>query len=105
MPNIEFISYDGSFPNLCYGTLTVKIDGVEHTFGSSYNGAEYPRFWCSGGSVSFDKEWNPNIETGDWELPIHIEDMFDDDNIKAILPDLINLMNDNVPKGCFGGCV
>ena len=29
---VEFVSYNGSFPNLCSGTLVLRIDGVERTF-------------------------------------------------------------------------
>jgi hypothetical protein len=31
--NIEFVSYNGKYPNLCSGKLTVKIDGKEVSFG------------------------------------------------------------------------
>ena len=41
---IEFVSYDGRYPNLCRGTLIMKIDGIEIEF----NGLE------SGGKVSMD---------------------------------------------------
>lgn len=30
---IEFVSYDGEYPNLCSGVFTVKLDGVETSFG------------------------------------------------------------------------
>lgn len=29
---VEFISYNGDFPNLCSGTLVLRIDGEEVTF-------------------------------------------------------------------------
>ena len=47
---LKFISYDGKFPNLCSGTLVMNLDGKDITFSS----------YClsSGGSVSFDEEWN-----------------------------------------------
>jgi hypothetical protein len=31
--NIEFVSYNGAYPNLCRGKLVVKIDGKEVSFG------------------------------------------------------------------------
>ena len=33
MANIKFISYDGTYPTLCSGKLTVEIDGKVVTFG------------------------------------------------------------------------
>ncbi len=103
---IEFVSYDGCYPNLCSGDLIVKIDGVEHTFGG-YGPFEdehhYPKFWESGGSVSFDDEWCEHISQGPWilmaekgEYPTHIYDL---------LPKILKVMNKNVPHGCCGGCV
>lgn len=29
---VEFVSYDGDFPNLCSGTLVLRIDGEKVTF-------------------------------------------------------------------------
>ncbi len=52
--SVEFVSYDGTYPNLCSGTLVVKIDGAEVSFG--WNGCDYPPFWISGGGVSFTKD-------------------------------------------------
>ena len=98
--SVEFVSYDGTYPNLCSGTLVVKIDGDEVSFG--WNGCDYPPFWISGGSVSFTKDWDEVVSQGEWE----ISDSNDfPPNIKAALPDLIRLMNEHVPHGCCGGCV
>ena len=30
---IEFVSYNGAYPNLCSGTFIVKLAGVEISFG------------------------------------------------------------------------
>lgn len=99
MKNINFISYTGKYPALCYGTLTVEIDGKKTIFGFE---KEYPRFWASGGSVSFDNEWNETILQGDWELLYDKNDFpFD----KETMQQLINVMNENVNCGCCGGCV
>lgn len=111
--DIEFVSYDGEYPNLCSGTLTVKIDGVKTTFGAQRLWesekkagkvpAMYPKFWTSGGSVSFDEDWSENVSWGDWEL------MFDRKDYPAeiadAMPELISVFNENVPPGCCGGCV
>ena len=55
---VEFVSYDGDFPNLCSGTLVLRIDGEEVTF---------PKYCMrSGGSVWFDDEWHEHVESGEW---------------------------------------
>lgn len=99
--NIEFISYDGTFPNLCSGKLTLKIDGKITTFGSSYMNTDYNGFWCSGGRVWFDKDWGEHVEHGEWEL---LRENLPDD-LKQFGDELIKVFNDNVPHGCCGGCV
>ena len=115
-PKIEFVSYTGDYPNLCRGKLTVKIDGKSVTFGETkyYPGlnhkedlAEYPSFWCSGGSTGFDDELN-EIVIGDipWEMSKcgGTENDYPPEIFK-ILPDVLAVMNENVPGGCCGGCI
>jgi hypothetical protein len=86
------IQYDGSYPNLCSGTLVVTIDGVEWQF---------PRYaLCSGGSVWFDEDWSENVTQGDWtivEWPAGFPE-----NIKK---DVLEAINENIQSGCCGGCV
>ena len=57
---IEFVSYDGEFPNYCRGILTLRIDGVEKTFGRTppiclrdkhTKECDYQDFWNSGCSI------------------------------------------------------
>lgn len=96
---IKFVSYDGRYPNLCSGKLTLKIDDKEMTFG--YHG-DYPSFWCSGGHVWADKDWNFTVESGPWEFSA-IGDL--PDFLKGHEQELINIFNDNVDWGCCGGCV
>lgn len=108
--NIEFISYNGVYPNLCSGTLVVKIDDKEVSFGRTTKFlnceevANYPSFWCSGGSVSFDKNWNEHVNSHcDWEMIGYEKDY--PPEIWKILPDILNVMNENVEGGCCGGCI
>ena len=104
---IEFISYDGKYPNLCSGRLTLLIDGKETTFGEglinkSYDKhADYGRFWTSGGTVTADKDWNFNVTTGPWEL----WDSFLPDFLKPYGEQLIEIFNENTCWGCCGGCI
>ena len=100
-PNLEFISYTGTYPNLCRGELTIKIDGKEVTFGPEWLHCNYPPFWCSGGAVTFDNHWDECVTQGDWEL--NENDL--PDELKHLGQMLIDLFNANVKKGCCGGCV
>lgn len=34
---IEFVDYNGEYPTLCSGVLTVLIDGKEYKFGHNYD--------------------------------------------------------------------
>lgn len=87
---VEFVSYNGSYPNLCSGTLILRIDGVERTLP--------PYCMHSGGSVWFDNSWNEHVEEGEWtvDVPPELEKYYDE--IKSCV-------NANVPYGCCGGCV
>lgn len=89
MRSIEFVSYDGAYPNLCSGTLVIKIDGEEKSF---------KRVLSSGGSIKFDKNWNCQTKQGAWKLR-SIEG-FSDEEILLIE----KLVNENVSHGCCGGC-
>lgn len=114
MAKIEFLKYTGHWPNLCRGDLYVRIDGQTVHFGSCYDGNAkhlekdrhgfplYPRFWESGGCVTFDEDWSEDVEEGPWELISH--DEFPEE-MKSWLPELIRIFNEKVEWGCCGGCV
>lgn len=87
---VEFVSYDGRFPNLCSGTLVLKINGVERVFP--------PHSLCSGGSVWFDKDWCEHVESGAWSVDVPDDLLEYADEIEACV-------NRNVQHGCCGGCV
>ena len=89
---LKFISYDGSYPNLCSGTLIMELDGKEIVFPS----------YClsSGGSVSFDDEMNEMVTNGEWSISNFPKDFPRELRVKAV-----ELVNENVPQGCCGGCV
>ena len=90
MAKVKFISYDGSYPNLCSGTLVVEVDGIIK---------EFKHCLSSGGSVWFDDDWSEHVEQGAWRF-IPEEDM-DGETWKGIE----EVVNENVPWGCCGGCV
>lgn len=60
--HVNFVSYTGSYPNLCGGVLTLEIDGKEITFGYGFNSKDkltYRPFWSSGGGLmpNYDGAW------------------------------------------------
>lgn len=102
---IKFVNYTGSYPNLCSGVLTLLVNGKEVTFGPEWKGAEFPKFWASGGSCGFaGKGWTDEyVNTGRWFWSI-----FEADKLKEFLPykdELMEIFNLNVPFGCCGGCL
>lgn len=86
---IKFISYDGSYPNLCRGTLKFEKDGII-----------YEKKYClvSGGGIS--PNWSGTYE-GPWTID---QSEFPDLN-EMELCYLEKLVNENVPLGCCGGCI
>ena len=109
--DVTFVSYSGRYPNLCGGVLTLLVDGVEHTFGPIYEGAEFCRCWGSGGRVWGTRVWieddSKNTEQGPWT-----SDWFDEECAildrhfgEGFSKKVIEIMNDNVRQGCCGGCI
>lgn len=86
MADIKFISYDGAWPNLCSGTLTIEVNGVRRT--------DFEL--CSGGHVYWDDD--ETIEYGPWTV-------FMPDDLAEYEKIITDLVNENVPWGCCGGCI
>ncbi|MDL2267960.1 hypothetical protein LJC46_08260 [Desulfovibrio sp. OttesenSCG-928-G15] len=87
---IVFISYDGSYPNLCSGTLKFKAGNEEFSWDHCLS---------SGGAVLFDDEWMEHISAGEWRVD------FPDNFPEILRPAVVDMVNANVPLGCCGGCV
>ena len=99
--HVEFVSYDGCFPNLCTGTLTVRIDGKECRFGQGGN-MTGGRFWYSGGTCNFGADCSEEIVTQEkWE----VSESEIPAQYRAYADELKAVINDNVPYGCCGGCL
>lgn len=96
--NIKFVSYTGSYPNLCSGTLVLNINGEDMTFG--YTG-QYSKFWQSGGHVDVDSE---TVECGLWEL-VSEPELYLPKFLAPHADELIRVFNENVECGCCGGCL
>lgn len=87
---VEFVSYDGAYPNLCSGTLVLKINGEER---------ELSHCLSSGGSVSFNEDWNECVTSGAWSVYDLPEDL------QPYRSEIEECVNENIPYGCCGGCV
>jgi len=92
MADIQFIKYDGKWPCLCSGTLSIKVNNktyhLEHVM-------------HSGGCISHDGNWdNVDVISGPWTL-----DLGDYPELQEFQDEIEEVVNDNVTWGCCGGCV
>lgn len=86
--NIKFVSYNGRYPNLCSGTLVLNIDGTNVTF---------PKYClCSGGHI-----WDEEVGCGPWT----INEYKFPEKYQHLESEILEIINDNIPWGCCGGCV
>ena len=123
---IEFISYDGEYPNLCSGLLLVNIDGVKHAFcpymdhfWNEKNRKEileddsiikvYGFHMISGGYCLYNDETEDyEVESGEWNIDVDYLEY--DNGVRFVLSDrqkkeLRDCVNENVEEGCCGGCI
>ena len=91
MGALKFKSYNGEYPCLCSGKLVLELDGKELVLDNCL---------LSGGSVSFDEDWEECVLQGDWLI-----ECWPDDFPEELKEEVIKLGNANVPLGCCGGCV
>ena len=92
-PIIEFVKYDGDYPNLCSGNLIITVNCLRYMI-KKYS-------LISGGSVWFDDNWSEHVEHGLWTIR---EDALPDE-LKIHKEKIEKVINENIPKGCCGGCV
>lgn len=104
--HVEFVNYTGSFPNLCRGVLTLKIDGEIVKFGhdykdyclktSKFNDSNYDSFWQSGGWI--DEEYR--TRSGEWEIYLNkLPEQY-----RQYAREIDVVFNSCVRHGCCGGC-
>lgn len=87
---VEFVSYDGKYPNLCSGILVLRIDGEV---------VEFPKYSMnSGGCIGFDKNWDEYVCGGAWTVEVPEE-------YEYLCEEIEECVNENVPWGCCGGCI
>ena len=90
MSSVEFVSYDGDYPNLCSGILKLRIDGKV---------VEFPRYcMVRGGGAYFDDNWDSYIVYGPWTVKVPEE-------FAPLRSEIERVVNENVEKGCCGGCL
>lgn len=103
---IQFVHYDGAYPNLCNGVLILRIDEEIYSFGG-YGYADdpdkqFPSFWETGGSCEIDYETQTEYVTvGDWLVDEDALPEF----LKPYAQQLIEIFKENVIQGCCGGCI
>lgn len=88
---VEFISYDGKYPCLCMGTLTIKVNGKTYWLHNKM---------ISGGCIMRDGDQNMWSEYGDWEI-----DLEKYPELEPYKEEITQVVNDNVEQGCCGGCI
>ena len=88
---VEFVSYDGKWPCLCMGTLTIKVDG------KIYN---LDHVMISGGCICHDEDWSMWAEHGPWTV-----DLDEYPELEPYKDEIIRVVNENVEEGCCGGCI
>ena len=92
MANIEFIDYDGEYPCLCNGTLKIKVDNKDYNLEC---------VMISGGAVYATEDYSDMwAEQDDWKL-----DLSSYPELEPYKEEITKLVNDNVEKGCCGGCI
>lgn len=100
---IEFISYDGEYPNLCSGLLLVRIDGVKYAlcpymdhFWNEKNRRSileddsiikvYGFGMISGGSCPYNEETEDyDVESGEWD--IDVDNLRYENGVRFVLSD------------------
>lgn len=99
--NVKFIKYDGKYPCLCTGTLTLEIEGKEYKFGYK-DECNFNSFWSTGGSCGFTNNYsNSYVNENEWiidkeELP---------EQFRKYAKEIDEVFNENVSWGCCGGCL
>jgi hypothetical protein len=92
--DIEFVSYDGAWPCLCMGTLTLRVEGKEVKMKGGL---------CSGGTCCCGFDGDDDVVTeGDWTVNFECFPVEFSELEQKIVTDLVN---ENVPHGCCGGCL
>ena len=88
---IKFISYDGKWPCLCMGILTIEVNGELK---------QLDGVMVSGGQICRNEDWDMWAEQGMWSV-----DLTDYPELQQHEKEITDLVNENVKYGCCGGCI
>ena len=88
---VEFVSYNGKYPCLCMGVLTIKVNGKPYSFNHAM---------ISGGRICRNEDWDMWAEQGDWSV-----DLDEHPELEPYKEEITQLVNENVEYGCCGGCI
>ena len=88
---VEFVSYDGKYPCLCMGTLVIKVNEENYSLEDAM---------ISGGSICRDEDWDMWATCGDWEI-----DLKEYPELEPYKEEITRIVNENVTRGCCGGCI
>ena len=90
---VEFVSYDGKWACLCYGTLIIKVNGKTYSFRDAM---------ISGGRIMGGPStgWEMWSEQGPQEINLE-----EHPELEPYKEEITQVVNDNVEYGCCGGCI
>lgn len=99
---VEFVDYSGAYPCLCFSEVTLKIDGKVVKFCKYKDAAEETGkpylALSSGGHAGFDEDWNKIVTHEPWSIDL-------DPRYAELKDEILEVINDNIPWGCCGGCL
>ena len=88
---VKFIAYDGEYPNLCAGALEIEVNGESYIL---------DHILISGGRVWFDEDWEDHVDKGMWSV-----NLSDYPELQQYEDEITDIVNENIPYGCCGGCI
>jgi hypothetical protein len=91
-PSLKFVSYNGKYPNLCSGTLTIRLNGKRISMENAL---------ASGGKCRITADYEEHVTMGDWEVIEHKLPT----SARPYITEITALVNEKVPRGCCGGCI
>lgn len=92
---IEFISYDGKYPCLCFGVLKIKFNGKPY---------ELVNVLSSSGECYIDDGGNEIVTKGKWHVNEYLFELYYPELV-PFKEEIEKVVNENVEKGCCGGCL